>query len=70
MRTLIVAVFLLAVGDAFAQDASSRIALTIGQLTIQVHQQQDQIMDLEMKLAKAQARIKQLEEAAKPKESK
>lgn len=48
--------------------AGDRIAHQLGQLFIQVQQQQDQMQALQDQLAKAQARVKELEEAANKKE--
>lgn len=60
---------LLAATPALAQqqppNAADRIATQLGQLFIQNQQQLDQIAQLTDQLAKAQARIKELEAAAK-----
>lgn len=64
MRKLLLIVALLSVSPALGQQqstASDRIAAQIGSLVIQVEQQRDQIAALQDQLAKAQARIKELE---------
>jgi len=70
MKRLAILAALLA-SPAVAQQAqlpaADRIAMQIGALIIQTQQQQDQITSLQDRLAKAQARISELEpKPAKP----
>jgi archaellum component FlaC len=47
--------------EAQQLSAADRIAMQIGQMTIQIHQQQDQILDLQKKLEEERKRVKELE---------
>jgi hypothetical protein len=67
MRKLLLIAALLSSTAAAAQqqpNAADRIAAQIGSLFIQVQQQQDMITSLQGELAKAQARVKELEAKA------
>lgn len=73
MKYLILTAALVAASPAFAQQqstATERIATQIGQLVLQIEQQRDQIASLQDRLAKANARIKDLEgrKSEKPEE--
>lgn len=64
------ALLLVLASPVFAQTAPDRIAAQIGTLYIQGQQQQDQISNLSDQLAKALARVKELEAKDRPPEEK
>lgn len=73
-RTILVFLAIVAAAPAMAQQQSQhapeRIAAQIGSMFIQIEQQRDQIASLQDRLAKANARIKDLEgrKSEKPEE--